>query len=158
MSDRGTGPGRGGGWVWVGVQSVLLTGLVVAGPAGAGAWHSMAGVILGGLLFGAGGWIGIAGVVVLGRNRTPFPGPRPGSELVTRGVYGWVRHPLYVSLMVAGAGWGLLWQSGWALGVVMGLGVFLDRKAREEERRLREAFPEYGEYAARVRRFLPGMY
>lgn len=158
MATEVPGLGGRGGAAWVAMQSILLAGLVAAGPLGAGGWHWPVGVVVGGLLFVGGGWIGVAGVRVLGRNRTPFPEPRPGSALVSHGVYGWVRHPLYGSLMLAGAGWGLMWQSGWALGAVAVLTVFLDRKAREEERRLREVFPEYGRYAARVRRFVPGVY
>ena len=148
--------GRGGGWVWV--QSILMTALVIAGPVDAGTWHHPLGVGSGAILFAAAGAVGIAGVVQLGDNRTPFPRPRPGSRLVERGVYGWVRHPLYVSVLLAGFGWALLWQSIAALAAAALQVPFFAAKAAREERWLCEAFPHYPEYARRVKRFVPGIY
>jgi len=147
---------RGAAWVWV--QSILLAALLAAGPLGAGSWHSPALVAAGGLLFLLAGALGVAGVVQLGRNRTPFPRPRAGSALVRHGVYRWVRHPLYLSVMGASLGWSLMFQSAAALAVAAGVAGFLDAKARSEERWLVAAFPDYTDYAARVRRFIPGIY
>jgi protein-S-isoprenylcysteine O-methyltransferase Ste14 len=52
----------------------------------------------------------------------------------------------------------LNWQSEPALVAAMVLAWALDRKARLEERWLRERFPEYEDYMRRVRRFLPWIY
>jgi protein-S-isoprenylcysteine O-methyltransferase Ste14 len=147
------------GLAWVVAQSALLLALVVAGPFGAGAWHSGIGLFVGAALFVAGGALGIAGVIHLGPNRTAFPKPRPGAALVRRGVYGWIRHPLYSSLMLAGVGWALLWQSVAALIAALAVIAFFAAKAREEERWLAGVFPEHDEYRRRVRgRFLPGLF
>jgi protein-S-isoprenylcysteine O-methyltransferase Ste14 len=106
----------------------------------------------------ASGWLGIGGVVHLGRQRRSNPRPRPDGVLVKHGVYAHLRHPLYGSLVLGSIGWSLLWQSGVALGVSVVLAVFLDAKARHEERWLTLKFPEYASYARRVKRFVPGVY
>lgn len=161
MSDHGTPeseapPGRGTPWVIA--QSFLMAMLVAAGPWSPGTWHHPVGLVVGAALFTLGGAIGVSGVVRLGRNRTPFPRPRPDSILVDRGIYRWVRHPLYLSVILSGLGWALLWQSLAALLFALALLPFFDAKARHEERWLRNAFPGYTAYARRVRRFIPGVY
>ncbi|MCC6232952.1 MAG: isoprenylcysteine carboxylmethyltransferase family protein [Verrucomicrobiales bacterium] len=149
-------PDRGATWVWI--QAPLLLALVASGPASPAAWHSPSGLALGALAFVAAGAIGIPAVFQLGRNRTPFPCPRDGSSLVQTGLYAWVRHPLYVSVLLAAVSWTLLWQSLWTA-LFTGLCLaFFDAKARREERFLADAFPSYPEYCRRVKRFLPGIY
>lgn len=77
-------------------------------------------------------------------------------ELVTAGPYKIIRHPLYGAELItilgvvighwspAAASLGLVWV---ALQI---------RRAQNEERVLRESFPEYGDYARRVPMLLPG--
>ena len=77
-------------------------------------------------------------------------------ELVTGGPYGIVRHPLYLAEAVSTIGIIVLHWS-WPA-VVVGtaqLAVQL-RRMHHEERVLRAAFPEYGDYARRVPMLLPG--
>lgn len=143
-----------GGW-WVSVQSLLMLaaiGLAVLFP---GRWTNLAIIGAGGVLFVVGGCFGIAGVMVLGRNRTPFPQPRTGSELVQRGIYARVRHPLYSSVMLASLGWAMIWQSVASFSAALTLIPFFHAKARREEEFLRQTFSGYADYARRVPRFLP---
>jgi protein-S-isoprenylcysteine O-methyltransferase Ste14 len=144
---------RGGAWVVV--QSILMLAVIVLGVVLPGDWTRLSIIATGTLLFVAGGYFGLAGVAVLGRNRTPYPQPREGSELIRHGIYGRVRHPLYTSVMLASLGWALLWQSTAAFGAALTLIPFFHAKARREEHWLREKFPGYADYAARVPRFLP---
>ena len=144
---------RGG--MWVVVQSVLLTAVIVLGVTFHGDWTQRAVMATGAVLFGLGGWFGIAGVLVLGRNRTPFPQPRADSELVEHGIYARVRHPLYTSVMLASLGWALTWQSVAAFAVALSLIPFFHAKARREEQWLRAQFPGYTDYMRRVPRFVP---
>lgn len=144
---------RGGAWVVV--QSLLLTAVIVLGVVFSGDWTRLAVIAPGVALFGLGGYFGIAGVLVLGRNRTPYPQPSEGSELVQRGIYARVRHPLYTSVMLASLGWALIWQSMAAFAVALALIPFFHAKARREERWLREQFPAYADYMRRVPRFVP---
>jgi protein-S-isoprenylcysteine O-methyltransferase Ste14 len=120
-----------------------------------GDWGSYAALALGGILVLIGGAVGIAGVMVLGRNRTPFPKPRAGSQFIQHGIYARVRHPLYSSVVLLSLGWALLWQSWPALVSAAVLMPFFRAKAKREERWLREQFPGYADYARRVPGFLP---
>jgi protein-S-isoprenylcysteine O-methyltransferase Ste14 len=135
-----------------------MMAVVLFGVLFHGAWTNLPLVTAGAalLLLGAAG--GVAGVVHLGRNRTPFPKPLADVRLVQHGIYRWMRHPLYTSVIVASLGWALVWQSWPALVSALALAVFFDAKARREERWLRDRFPEYADYARRVRRFIPWVY
>lgn len=77
-------------------------------------------------------------------------------ELVTKGPYNLVRHPLYGAEVVTIIGVVLNhWSpSAVALGIVwLALQI---RRAQNEERILRATFPEYAAYAQRVPMLLPG--
>ncbi len=143
---------------WVITQSVLMPAVIVLGVKQRGAWHSDVGLAAGGVLFALGAIVGIWGVRSLGRNITPLPTPKQDTELVQHGIYRWLRHPLYSSVMLASLGWTLLWQSAAALGVSVVLCGFFDAKARLEERLLLERFHDYVAYRERTWRFLPGIY
>lgn len=144
---------RGGAWVVI--QFLLMTLVIVLGVVFHGDGTRGPVIATGVILFIVGGYFGIAGVVVQGRNRTAFPQPRDGSELVQGGIYACVRHPLYTSVMLASFGWALIWQSGSSLLAAMALVPFFHAKARREERWLGKKFPGYPDYARRVPRFLP---
>jgi protein-S-isoprenylcysteine O-methyltransferase Ste14 len=144
--------------LWVIGQSVLMLAVVVLGVAHRGAWQSDAGFAAGAVIFGLGAVVGIWGVRSLGKHRTPNPTPKADAELVQSGLYRWLRHPLYSSVLAASFGWALLWQSAAALAAAVVLSVFLDAKARLEERLLAGRFAEYAEYRRRTWRFMPGVY
>lgn len=148
---------RGG--PWVAVQLVLMTALALASPWGSSPRQTpvFQGALLVILLL-VSAVFGLGGIARLGRNRTMFPRPRPESTLVTSGVYRWVRHPLYLSVLAGSLAWVAFWNtpSGWTLWLAQA--VFLDAKARREERWLREHFPGYESYSRRVRRLIPGIY
>jgi len=106
----------------------------------------------------SGATAGITGVWALKKNRTPFPKPLPGMKLVRHGVYRVIRHPLYASLIFLAFGWACLWISPWGFVLAVAQAALLEAKARREERWLKEKFPEYSAYAARVKRFIPFVY
>ncbi|MGE3311506.1 MAG: isoprenylcysteine carboxylmethyltransferase family protein [Limisphaerales bacterium] len=135
-----------------------MSALVFSGPADPGRWHSVPGILAGALLFLVAAVLGVAGVIQLGRNRTPYPEPRADSVLVRDGVYAWCRHPLYASVIAGGLAWALIWQSGWTLALAATQIAFFHAKSTNEERRLRRQFPEYADYARRVKRFVPGLF
>jgi protein-S-isoprenylcysteine O-methyltransferase Ste14 len=65
---------------------------------------------------------------------------------------------MYGGGILMAVGWGL-WVHGWlTLAYAVLLIVFVDIKARREERWLRERFPEYAAYARRVRKLVPFVY
>ncbi len=78
---------------------------------------------------------------------------------MSRGPYGWVRHPAYAAFtaMLLGAGLGLgSWISLALVPVITGLFVL---RTLIEDRMLRAELPGYEEYAHRVRfRLVPGIW
>jgi protein-S-isoprenylcysteine O-methyltransferase Ste14 len=116
------------------------------------------------------GWIGIAMMAAglalglwsrhaLGASFTPFPRPvESGGDAVTHGPYRFVRHPMYVAILVAFAGWALVWGSLAGAVATALLLVFFDLKARREERWLEQSYPAYADYRRRVRKFVPLLY
>jgi protein-S-isoprenylcysteine O-methyltransferase Ste14 len=114
---------------------------------------------LGVVLFGAGGALRIWPVFVLGERFSGFVAIQPGHRLVTDGVYGVIRHPSYLGLLVSSLGWGLAFRS--SVGIVLAALLMLPLLARirAEERLLRSQFgAEYDVYCARTARLIPGIY
>ncbi|RYD83963.1 MAG: isoprenylcysteine carboxylmethyltransferase family protein [Verrucomicrobiaceae bacterium] len=140
---------------WVAMQFTLMALQFVAGITKRSQWPGRTSQAVGGaLLLGAAAYM-LSGARSLGRNLTPLPEPRAGGELVTTGIYARVRHPIYTSLIAGSFGWALLWRSGPALLLAAVQAVFINEKAKNEEERLRDCFPDYSAYARRVPRFLP---
>ncbi|MDH4335097.1 MAG: isoprenylcysteine carboxylmethyltransferase family protein [Chloroflexota bacterium] len=94
----------------------------------------------------------------LGRSLTPLPRPHAEAEMVERGIYRRIRHPIYAGLILAAIGWATLTASPPAFVVALALGLFMDAKARREEAWLTDRYPEYADYRTRTKRFLPGVY
>lgn len=90
-------------------------------------------------------WAGIA----MGSSLTPFPRPRRRGELVERGPYRFVRHPIYAGGVLFFAGLSLV-LSVYGLVLTAVLAAFWIAKARLEERFLSERFPEYADYRRRT--------
>lgn len=147
---------RGGAWVLV--QWGLMIAVLTVPPIWAGHWTGVASRWAAVLLFVAGAVFGIGGAVSLGRLRTVFPRPHAESRLVRSGPYAVVRHPLYTSLLFLSWAWALAWHSVPGLVLAAVMAVFLDAKARHEERLLLRKFPDYVDYARRVKRLIPALY
>jgi protein-S-isoprenylcysteine O-methyltransferase Ste14 len=97
-----------------------------------------------------------AGVRNFSRAATPVPSNQPVRALVTTGIHGWSRNPIYVGMCLLYAGIGIAARRPWVLILALPLVVILRYGvvAREEtylERRFGDA---YREYKARVRRWL----
>lgn len=146
------------GGLWVVVQNVLSLAVLAAGPLFNGQRWAWGWRGLGFALCLSGAAFGVAGVRALGRNRSPFPRPVDDHSLVQAGIYRFVRHPLYSSLIFLSFGWALVWSSGATLALGAGLAAVLDRKARLEERWLGEKYPDYSGYRRRAARLIPWIY
>jgi protein-S-isoprenylcysteine O-methyltransferase Ste14 len=142
---------------WFAVQVLLLVAIGLAGLAGP-AWGGpprVATLALGLALLALGGLQALRGLLDLGPNLTPFPRPRSDGELVERGIYGRVRHPIYGGLILGAFGWGLFMASVLAIAGACLLVAFFGLKSLREEAWLRERYPAYAAYARRTWRFLP---
>jgi protein-S-isoprenylcysteine O-methyltransferase Ste14 len=146
------------GGLWATLQWLLMGGTLAAGPLQSGDWSTAGSRPAAVLLLIVGATFGIAGTVRLGRNRTILPEPKPGSQLITQGIYAWVRHPLYTSVILLSFAWAIAWQSLPALVLALATTGFLDAKSRHEETRLRKHFPDYPDYARHVKRLIPFLY
>jgi protein-S-isoprenylcysteine O-methyltransferase Ste14 len=114
---------------------------------------------LGVILFVAGGALRMWPVFVLGCRFSGLVAIQPGHTLVTTGVYGVIRHPSYLGLLVNSLGWALAFRSG--VGVLLTALVIppLLARIRSEERFLQTQFgAEYEAYCARTSRLIPGIY
>lgn len=107
---------------------------------------------LGGALLAAGVGVAVWGARSLGASLTPGTEPLPHAPLVTRGAYAYVRHPIYLGLVLAITGHTVAW-SNWTLGLAFGLIAlgYFEGKARAEERWLVARYPDYRRYMRQVR-------
>jgi protein-S-isoprenylcysteine O-methyltransferase Ste14 len=81
---------------------------------------------------------------------------RKNEALATSGPYAYTRNPLYLGSLLIGIGFAVTARSWWvgALLVVMFFAIYLP-VIREEEKFLRQKFPEFEEYSRLVPRMLP---
>ena len=111
------------------------------------------------VLCAAGGVLRIAPVYVLRNRFSGLVAIQPGHQLETRGIYGTIRNPSYLGLLISALGWVLAFRS--IVGVILTATMLVPLLARirSEERLLREHFgAEYDAYRARTWRLLPGIY
>jgi protein-S-isoprenylcysteine O-methyltransferase Ste14 len=114
---------------------------------------------LGVVLFTAGSALRIWPVFVLGHRFSGLVAIQPGHTLVTSGVYGVVRNPSYLGLLIGSLGWALAFRSGLGLVLTALLVPPLVARIRSEERLLRAHFgDEYEAYFNRTWRLFPGIY
>jgi protein-S-isoprenylcysteine O-methyltransferase Ste14 len=97
-----------------------------------------------------------AGIRDFSRAGTPVPTNEPSRALVTTGIHGWSRNPIYVGMFLLYGGIGVAARSPWTLILTLPLAITIRYGviAREEaylERRFRDA---YRDYRSRVRRWL----
>jgi protein-S-isoprenylcysteine O-methyltransferase Ste14 len=82
-----------------------------------------------------------------------------GHSVVRSGPYRYVRHPMYISLIILMPGVALLLGSWWALAPAGMIAILFVIRTGLEDRMLREELPGYQDYASSVRyRLLPGMW
>ncbi|HEY8436636.1 MAG: protein-S-isoprenylcysteine O-methyltransferase [Planifilum sp.] len=116
-------------------------------------------------------WMGWAGVMVLvvafwlfwrshadlGRNWSYTLELRKGHQLITSGVYKYIRHPMYAAIWMWGVAQVLLlhnWIAGWSHLLSFSLLYFL-RVPREEQMMLNQFGEEYQSYMNRTGRIIP---
>lgn len=118
------------------------------------ALHQIVGAFLGflGLL------LGVLSFRALGRNFRVFAAPRRSGTLIKKGVYAWIRHPMYIGVVLAMLGYAVVWNAVYSLVLVLGCAMCYVIKAVKEEQLLREKYPEYAAYTQTTWRFIPYVY
>ena len=79
----------------------------------------------------------------LGRNLTPFPRPIHNSKLVTKGIYRFMRHPMYYSLIFISFGVFITKLSIYYLFLTISLALIIKLKIALEEKYLMNKFKNY---------------
>jgi protein-S-isoprenylcysteine O-methyltransferase Ste14 len=133
------------------IATISIVGVPFIRPTGGGLAPDAATAVLSavGLL------IVIAGKVTLGRSFGLMPANR---GIVCRGIYRWLRHPIYAGYMITHAAFLVAHPSGWNLAVLAVSDAALLVRSIYEEKTL-SMDPEYAEYMTRVRwRVAPGVF
>ena len=115
-------------------------------------------VVIGNVLVLAG--LGLAELVVIQNNYAPATiTVEKEQPVVSTGLYGLVRHPMYVGALIMMVGMPLALASYWALlTIIPGVLLFVAR-ITDEEKALREELDGYDEYTEKVHyRLVPGVW
>ncbi len=118
---------------------------------------ALAAGLVGAAISGVGLWLLWRSHVDLGRSWTPQLEIIEEHTLVTHGVFGRMRHPMYTAHALWAIGQGLLlqnWIAGWAF-LASQLPIFVYRIPREEEMMIEHFGDEYREYMKRTGGLIP---
>lgn len=141
-------------FLFVGMQVLLLSVYVI--PVRLATLHFNRIIAYVGLFFAFTGlFIVIVALIQLNKNLTPFPTPKDGSELITTGLYKFVRHPIYTGVILTVVGYGIYKESIWKTLVAVLLLILFYYKSKYEEEMLMKRYEEYKDYEKRTAKFLP---
>ena len=140
------------------LQFVLFAALAAALfflPMGAAAWAQSAGLVL-----------AVAGLAVVflalwtyyrvnGSLVNVSPEPDRNAQLVARGLYARIRHPIYLGVILSGLGVALIHGHFVPLVIALLFVPFFTYKSMFEERWLMQVYADYAAYRQRAGRFLP---
>jgi protein-S-isoprenylcysteine O-methyltransferase Ste14 len=97
-------------------------------------------------------------VAILMQLRRSFSIMPEARELVTSGLYCFVRHPLYLAEEIAAIGSVMQFLSPWTAMLLVVHIAFQLRRIANEEALLIEVFPRYAAYRVKTARIIPGIY
>ena len=135
--------------ILVSIQLVCILLILVSGPFFA-ANHLLLVVETAGIA------LGVWSLAVMGRkNLNISPTVRDGAELITRGPYRFIRHPMYASVLLTI--WALIIDRSTLLSLIVGLILMADLmiKMLYEEGILKRHFRDYPAYMERTKRIIP---
>jgi protein-S-isoprenylcysteine O-methyltransferase Ste14 len=141
-------------WLLVAIQFVLLAIMVFYPRDVASVLTDLMRTIGMGFMT-AGVALGLWSAIYLGRGLTPSPLPHGATDLVMRGPYRFVRHPMYTSVILLGIGMTIR-SGGWIVALAfVALVILFAVKSRWEELHLATAFHGYERYMTSTGRFAP---
>lgn len=139
-------------WLFVLVQGVLLVALLLL-PASSNVPSPVAAI--GDIVELAGIIVLILSVYDLRKSLTALPAPTRNGQLQVRGLYRYVRHPMYVGVLTLSLGIAISGNTLLHYLLVAALYVLFTYKARYEEKLLIAKYPGYKSYMQRTPRFIP---
>lgn len=131
------------------LQFALIALIAYPSHMPAAGWLSSAIVVAGLVVFTSACW------AMKRPTFTVMPEPKAGGHLITTGIYSFIRHPMYLAVLLCAVGvsmaYGLAWK--WILSAV--LTVVLWIKLRREERMLFYRYPGYSLYRQHTKALFP---
>ncbi len=96
----------------------------------------------------------VAGIRNFSRAATPVQGTKPSRALVTTGIHGWSRNPIYLGMFLVYAGIGMVARSPWILILMLPLAIIMrhgviEREEAYLERRFGDAYRDYKDRVGR---------
>jgi protein-S-isoprenylcysteine O-methyltransferase Ste14 len=138
---------------------LLLLFLPYADRRGFWTWHIAWPRYAGLSMCAAGGMVRLAALRRLGPQFSAYVTLQLEHELVQEGIYGRVRHPLYLSLLLVPAGIAMVFASLLTLPIFTASVIFVVDRIRQEEHLLAGAFgAEFREYQKRTKMLVPGVW
>lgn len=83
------------------------------------------------------------------------PAPKKNGQLQVHGIYKYIRHPMYVAVWLIFGSSVLRSGSSLKLALFIALVIFFILKVRNEEKLLKNKYPNYEEYMGKVGGFFP---
>jgi|SRR5699024_493350 len=111
-------------------------------------WIGFALILLGLIVF-------FIAVFTLRKSLSLYPTPTPNAELITHGIYKFIRHPIYTGLLIFLLGISLFFAGISRFILLLITIVLFVRKANYEEERLIIKFKDYKKYKEKTGKFLP---
>ncbi len=118
--------------------------------------HARVSRIVGLALCALGIIVRLLGLAKLGKQFSAYVTLQEGHELVQTGIYRVIRHPLYLSLLLLGPGFALVFRSLLVLPILVITAAFISTRIYQEERLLRKEFGSaFDEYRNRTWMLIP---
>lgn len=110
-------------------------------------------------LYAGGGAVVLVALRTLGKQYSGYVTLQKDHQLVQSGIYGVIRHPIYLRGLLVSVGLPLVFRSWLVFPVFLLVSVFVTRRIQQEEKLLAEQFgAEFEAYRRRTWRLLPYIY
>jgi protein-S-isoprenylcysteine O-methyltransferase Ste14 len=94
-------------------------------------------------------------ILDLNDNLSVFPSPKKKGSLISKGIYGYVRHPIYLGVIISMTAFAVFSVSPIKFMITGIMIMVLYLKSKFEEKKLVMHFSEYKKYKDRTGRFFP---
>ncbi len=94
-------------------------------------------------------------IYALRKSISPFPSPRKNAILIQVGIYRFVRHPIYTSILLTTLGWAVYSNSLFRIFIFAALFILFEIKSNFEEKLLTQKFSNYTPYKKITGKYLP---